>query len=214
MHKTRAATISGWGILIISIITCCTLYHWFPDIYNWYVEDQKELFIPKNPPLYKKMILGIVIILLGNFTVSYSLYHYFKGMQQMTALVSSICRLMYTLVVALASYYLYSNFATEDLNIAIVKHNYYLFLSTWHFGLIMYGIHLVLMSVLLQWNKNTPKLLQIVMFIMGCIYVVLYTLKLILSEIDTASVLSACIAIIMIIGEIAFSLWLLIKESK
>ncbi len=214
MFKTKAAFISGWGILVISIVTCLTLYYWFPEIYTWYLEDRSKLFITNNPSLYQKMLLGILIILLGNSAITYSLYFYFKGTQQMTALVSSICRLMYTLVLALASYYLYCNFFIEDLNIAIAHHNYYLFLSTWHFGLVMYGIHLVLMGILLHWNKNTPKLLPAIMFVIGCIYVVLYSAKLILSETETASILSASIAISMVIGEIIFALWLLIKESN
>ena len=81
----------------------------------------------------------------------------------------------------------------------------------WLIGLFFFGIHLILLGRII----GKPKLIAIFLVIAGAMYMIDTAAHFVLPDYeDYATIFLALVAIPSIIGEMAFSIWLLVKGGK
>lgn len=185
----------------------------FPKIFN---ESQLYLAqdnIAKNVFLYKWMLLGLTVVLLLDILVSYTLYGYFKSSNKKLSLLSGIFRTQYSLVFGIAISYLLKNVGQYDN--ALVIENYHLFQMIWSIGLIVFGIHLIIVGMLMKLHKLIPGILWYLMIIAGMSYILVYLLKTAFPNLNELSdQLNTILGLPMALSELCLAVWLIVKGGK
>ena len=144
MNKRRIAKITGISLLLMAIVAGFSIGYAYTKFDN---PDQFELLkenIVQNTGLYFSMLIGILIIIILDFIVSFTLYKYFEDDHKKISILSGIIRAIYTLIFGLATYYLTKNLNTNELTNQIANSNYEQFQTIWNSGLVIFGIHILL----------------------------------------------------------------------
>ena len=168
-----------------------------------------------NQGLYRNMLIGIVIILILDVLVSYTLFEYFKHDNVKISFVSCVLRIVYTFIFGVATAYLAKNLLnTNELTDQMIGANFQLFQSIWSGGLIVFGFHILLLGILMKLHKRFPRVLWYLTLIAGVSYVIVHLLKLSSLNAEFVSTLEMILALPMAAGELALAIWLLVKGGK
>lgn len=215
MIKNRIfAKITGYSLLLMAIIAGFAFGYAFPKIFNPGQLDIVQSNLAGNLQLYKLMLLAILIVLLLDLLVSWTLYRYFKNDNKKIALLSSILRIVYTVIFGIAVFYLTKNLHPTETSNEIIINNFQLFHSIWSAGLIIFGIHLLLVGILMKLHTRIPKILWYLALIAGASYVVVHFLKLTFFQSDFTRILEMILALPMTIGELGLAVWIIFKGGK
>jgi hypothetical protein len=215
MYKNRIfAKSTGYTLLLMAIIAGFAFGFVLPKIFNTSQLDFVQSNLVSNLQLYKWMLLAILIVLLLDILVSWTLYHFFKNDNKKIALLSSILRIVYTAVFGIAAFYLTKNLQLTLTSNEIIIQNFQEFQSIWSAGLIIFGLHLFLVGILMKLHQRIPKVLWYFTLIAGVSYVVVHLLKLTLNQSDIVGKLEMVLALPMAIGELGLALWLIFKDGK
>lgn len=186
----------------------------YGELYNpERLELLKNNVIP-NQGLYHGMLIGILIVIILDLIVSYTLYKYFEEDNKKISLASGLIRIAYTVVFAVATYYLTINLDTNGLTNEIVNANFHRFQTIWNCGLVAFGVHLVLIGILMKLHKRIPKILWYTTIIAGVSYMIVHLLKVARSDTELADNLQMILALPMTLGELGLAFWLLIRGGK
>ncbi|NRB62832.1 MAG: DUF4386 domain-containing protein [Saprospiraceae bacterium] len=214
MHKRKIALIIGWSLILMSIIAGFSLGYAYPEFKQ---SDQIDLLkdnVQDNLGLYRNMLIGIILIIILDFLVSYTLYKYFKEENRNISLMSGVLRVAYTFIFGIATFYMSKNLNITELTNQTVNTNLRLFQSIWSGGLIIFGLHLILIAMLMKWHKRIPKILWYFTWIAGVSYIIVHLLKSVSTNSELANTLEMILALPMAIGEIGLAIWLLLKGGK
>jgi hypothetical protein len=215
MNKNRIfAKKTGYSLLLMAIIAGFAFGFVLPKIFNPSQLDFVQNNLGSNFQLYKWMLLAILIVLLLDILVSWTLYHFFKTDNRKIALLSSFLRIVYTLVFGIATYSLTKNLQLTEISNEIIIHNFQEFQSIWSAGLIIFGIHLFLVGILMKLHQQIPKILWSLTLIAGVSYIVVHSLKLTLTQSEFINNLEMVLALPMAIGELGLAVWLIFKGGK
>lgn len=214
MNQRRIAITSGVSLLMMAIIAGFSIGYAYPEFDNPEHFELLKQNILKNRGLYYSMIIGIIMIIILDFIVAYTLYKYFKDDHKKTSLISGIIRGMYTIIFGIATFYLTKNLNTDELTNQIVHSNFQQFQTIWNSGLILFGFHIVLIGVLMKLHKKIPKLLCYTTLLAGISYVIVSALTLKNPNSELVEILVMILALPMTIGELGLAIWLLIKGGK
>lgn len=186
----------------------------FPQLVNPNQLDAVQSNLANNLVLYKMMFVAILLVLLLDVLVSWTLYKYFKHDNRKMALIASGLRMAYTVLFGIAAFYLTKNgFQTVSSN-AEILHNFQMFQSIWSVGLILFGFHLLAVGVLMELHARIPKVLWYLALIAGVSYIVVHLLKLIFTQSEMVNTIEMILALPMAVGELGLAVWLLIKGGK
>lgn len=214
MKKRIAAQTTGWSLLLMAIVAGLSIgfaYTQFDTI------DQFELLkenILQNIGLYRGMLIGILIIIILDFIVSYTLYIFFKEANKQISIVSGIIRVVYTIIFGVATHFLLKNLNTENLTNQIANANFQQFQTIWNSGLVVFGFHIILIGLLMRIHMKIPKILWVITLIAGISYVLVSSLKLQSPDSDMVNTLEMILALPMTVGEIGLAIWLLLRGGK
>ena len=214
MHKRKIALIIGWSLILMAIIAGFSLGYAYPEFKQ---SDQIDLLkdnVQDNLGLYRNMLIGIILIIILDFLVSYTLYKYFKEENRNISLMSGVLRVAYTFIFGIATFYMSKNLNITELTNQTVNTNLRLFQSIWSGGLIIFGLHLILIAMLMKWHKRIPKILWYFTWIAGVSYIIVHLLKSVSTNSELANTLEMILALPMAIGEIGLAIWLLLKGGK
>jgi hypothetical protein len=215
MNKNRIfAKSTGYSLLLMAIIAGFAFGFVLPKTFNPSQLDFVQSNLVSNLELYKWMLFAILIVLLLDILVSLTLYHYFKIDNGKLALLSSILRIVYTLVFGIATFSLTKNLQPTETSNAIIIQNFQEFQSIWSAGLIIFGIHLFLVGILMKLHQLIPKVLWYLTLIAGVSYIVVHSLKLTQNQSDIVGNLEMVLALPMAIGELGLAVWLIFKGGK
>lgn len=174
--------------------------------------------------LFQYEILGWVVIILSDILVSWAFYVYLKPTHHALSLLAAWIRLIYTAILAIAVSHLviaynlvqqltsgeFTNLAPADLMTPILA-----FESIWSLGLIIFGIHLILVGNIAMKSKHIPKVISILLVIAGASYTLIHLLHGFVPQMAKAtSFIEMILTIPMTIGELGFGLWLLWNGRK
>ncbi len=213
-NNRTVARITGYTLLLMAVITGFAFGFALPKIFSTTQLDFVQRNLTSNLQLYKFMLLTILIVILLDTLVSLTLYLYFKNVNRKIALLSGILRIVYTVIFGIATFYLTINLNHTEISNEILIKNFQLFQSTWSAGLIIFGIHLLLVGILMRLDTRIPKILWYLTLIAGISYIVIHFLKLTLAQSDIVTNLEMILALPMAIGELGLAVWLIIKGGK
>lgn len=213
--KRTLAIITGLALLLMAVVAACSA----PLI--------SKTFVLGNPALtalnvnghfgkYIGAVIGWLMILALDLLVSLSVYNYYKKGKPTMALTSGFLRLVYSIFLGAAIFQLLRVSVTSP---AIVIYNsIHTFNSIWGWGLIAFGLHLITLGLLFK-NEGGKKWLTIIiktlLIVAGLGYLILY-IGILFSHnpLAFAALIQSIFLIPMILGEVFFAIWMLIKGGK
>lgn len=208
------AKASGYALILMALASGFAIGFAFPKIYD---KNQVELLFKnftENYGLYKQMLIGLSFTAILDFLVSWTLFEFFKNDNKKISFISFALRIIYTFILAIATYYLFANLK-QGLDNETLLENYNLFETIWTVGLIIFGGHLLAIGLLMKIHKKIPKILWLLTLIAGVAYIIVHLLKVIAPELNEfTQTLNNVLALPMALGEICLAIWLIIKGGK
>lgn len=149
--------------------------------------------------------LGLIGIFILDVLVSLGIYNYHKKEKPKLAKNTAFLRLLYTAI----------------LGIGIVYHilgNVPMFNTIWGVGLIAFGIHLITLGILFN-NEGGKRwvnaLIKSLLIIAGIGYVIQYVgILVVANPTGFAALIESIFIVPMILGEVFYALWMLVKGGK
>ena len=222
MNKTplrTAALIAGVSLLIMVLAAPFAELYAYPKLVISGNATQTVQNILENKSLFTAVIFGYLITFICDVLAAWALYVLLKPVNENISLLAAWFRLIYTVIALVALLNLVtvlrllntsnisSLFQPDQLQ-AQVMLSLQVFRSHWYFGLLFFGIHLILLGYLVLRSKYIPKVLGMLLVIAGLGYM-LTTLKPYLFP-----TINLDFAEYTFYGELLFMLWLLIKGSR
>ena len=213
-NQRRIAIITGISLVLMAIFGIFSLGYAYTQFDNPEQSEFLKDIILANMGLYQSMLIGILIIIILDFIVSYTLYKYFENDNKKMSLLSGIIRVIYTLIFAIATYYLTKNLNTNELTNQKVISNYHKFQTIWNSGLVIFGFHIILIGWLMKLHYKIPKILWSITLLAGVSYMITSFLKVVSPDSEFVETLIMILALPMTIGELGLAIWLWIKGGK
>ena len=213
-NQRRIAIITGISLVLMAIFGIFSLGYAYTQFDNPEQSEFLKDIILANMGLYQSMLIGILIIIILDFIVSYTLYKYFENDNKKMSLLSGIIRVIYTLIFVIATYYLTKNLNTNELTNQKVISNYQQFQTIWNNGLVIFGFHIILIGWLMKLHNKIPKILWSITLLAGVSYMVTSFLKVVSPDSEFVETLIMILALPMTIGELGLAIWLWIKGGK
>jgi hypothetical protein len=214
MNQRRVAIITSISLLLMTVLAGFSIGYAYTQFDNPEQFDFLKDTIIQNRGLYQSMLVGILIIIILDFIVSYTLYKYFEEDHPTMSLVSGIIRGVYTVIFAMATYYLTKNLNSSELTNQLASTNFQMFQTIWNGGLVVFGFHILLIGFLMKLHQKIPQILWYITLLAGVSYVVVSALKLVSPDAQLVDTLVMVLALPMTIGELGLAVWLLIKGGK
>ncbi len=214
MNHRQIAVTTGLSLILITISAGFSIGYAFPEFYHVERLELSKVNILINQRLYINMLIGIVVILILDLFVSYNLYKFFKNDNNRTSIVAGTIRVIYTIIFAIATYYLAKNMNASELANQTINSNLKTFQSIWNVGLVIFGFHVMLIGWLMKLHQRIPKSLWILMVFAGVCYIAIHLLKLTSPNSSLATNLELFLALPMAAGELGLAIWLLIKGGQ
>lgn len=176
--------------------------------------------------LFRWGIFGWLITILCDIIASWGLYVYFKEINKNLALLGCLFRLFYTVILTIAVSNLISILVLLNNNTEIIPFNNEQlqnqllmligsFNTIWSFGLIFFGLHLLIVSCLMLRSKFIPKTLVILLFIASFSYIAIHFSHIFIPKYENTTIfIEKILSIPMAIGELSLGVWLFIKGGK
>ncbi len=180
--------------------------------------------IQASQGLFRLEVLGWLIIIIMDLIVSWGFYLFLKPFHPGYALLAGGLRFLYTAILATAvSHLVVTNTivqnpvggAAADRVAQQAMDAITTFETTWSFGLIIFGLHLIAVG-LITWNTTKiPKVISFLVILAGFSYSHIHFIYHFIPQIENVTGLLELILMgPMVIGELGFGIWLLIKGRK
>lgn len=170
--------------------------------------------------LFKAEIIGWVVVLLLDVIVAWSSYIFLKPVNQELAILASWLRLTYAAILGIAILNLVCVLLVSN-NASVTDHlqaNVTLYLEAfemiWSIGLIVFGVHLLVVGWIGFQSNSIPKIISILLVLGAIGYIGIHLSKTLLIKQNITTTLELVFYIPMIAGELGFGLWLLFKGGK
>lgn len=152
-------------------------------------------------------ILAFLITVVFDVVVAWALYELFK--EHFLSGLSTLFRMMHAAIMGVAIFAL--PMALDSITGEAVLKQVDIFNTIWLIGLFFFGVHLLLLGNII----GKPKIIAVFLVIAGAMYMTDTAAHFILPNYDIyGSVFLALVAIPSILGEMSFSVWLLVKGGK
>lgn len=163
--------------------------------------------ILNNHMMVRFGILAFLITVVFDVVVAWALYELYK--ENILSGLSTLFRMMHAAIMGVAVFALPIALKTTTSKEILGQMD--IFNTTWLIGLFFFGIHLILLGRIL----NKPKFITVSLFLAGIMYMVDTSAHFLLQNYDDySSIFLALVAIPSIFGEMALSIWLLVKGGK
>ncbi|MGE7675260.1 DUF4386 domain-containing protein [Lysinibacillus sp. NPDC094403] len=175
--------------------------------------------------LFKAEIFGWIIILITDIIVTWAFYIFLEPINRSLALLAAWLRLTYTTILGIAIlnlvFVLLLSNGTNNLtfNIDQLQAHTMLFLEAfetiWAIDLIIFGGHLLVISYIAFKSSEIPKVISILLLIAAIGYIIINLCITFFSQYDVIiSILKLIFNVPMVLGELGFGIWLLIRGGK
>lgn len=176
--------------------------------------------------LFRAGMVAFAAILVIDVIVAWALYVLFKQANAHLSLLTAWFRIVYSVLLGVALVFFFQAlqllqhdaftdvFTTDQLNAqALVALD--TFNSTWLIGLLTFGVHLVLLGLLVVRSGITSRALAAVLMVSGAAYVIDTVAHVLLSNYnDYETLFVTIVAIPSILAEGWFALWLLLRAGR
>ena len=181
--------------------------------------------ITSSITLFKAEITGWVVILLLDIIVAWSLYIFLKPVNRELSLLAAWLRLIYTALLGIAILNLlfvlllsngadYLSLLKMDQLQANMALRLEAFELIWSIGLIVFGVHLFIVGWIAFQSNKIPKIIAILLVLAAIGYIIIHLCMTLLVQQSIITTLEFMFTVPMIVGELGFGLWLLVKGGK
>lgn len=216
LSARTTALIAGFGLLAMTIAAIFANFSVFESlvVHGDAITTTNNILASKD-----KFLLGIssfLIVIILDVVVAWALYIFLKHVNRNLSLLAAWLRIIYAAIFAFALLSLVNVFqilngANPIINSELstqVMLSISTFSSTWDYGFIFFGFHLVLLGYLVFKSGYIHKLFGVMLVIAGLGYLVDSFGKFVLPNYNKQ------IAMFTFIGELLFMIWLLFKGGK
>ena len=163
--------------------------------------------IRENHMMVRFGIMAFMITVVFDVVVAWALYELFRNHK--LSGVSTLFRMMHAAIMGVAVFALV--LALKETTAETILRQADTFNIIWLIGLFFFGVHLILLGNIL----GKPRLIAVFLVIAGIMYMVDTTAHFVIPDYDSyASIFLALVAVPSILGEMALSVWLLVKGGK
>lgn len=176
--------------------------------------------------LFRAEIFGWIIILISDIVVAWAFYIFLEPINRSLSLLGAWLRLTYAAILGMAILNLIfvlllskgtdylSSFKIDQLQ-ELTMLFFEAFESIWSIGLIIFGGHLMIVGYLAFKSDSIPKVISILLLLASIGYIVIHLCKTFLPQYDgVISILNIVFTVPMIVGELGFGIWLLLRGGK
>ncbi len=215
----RAGLVAGIGLLLMAVLAGFANFGVIEGLVAQGDAARTAQNIIASEGLFRFGVVSLILVAILDVVVAWALKTFFKPVHKGLSALAAWFRLMYTgvFVVAISQLaavpHLLSNagylkaFSTDQLQTQALL-NINTFQNIWDVGLILFGIHLVLLGYLAYKSGYVPKLVGALLAIAGSGYLIDSLGTLLVSG------YSAKIATLTFVGEVVLMVWLLVKARK
>ena len=202
MNKRKLALIAGSSYLVIFFAAIFANFFVLESIQN-----DPLATIRDHHMMVRFGILAFLITVVFDVVVAWALQELFK--EHELSKLSTLFRMMHAAIMGVAVFSLVVSLSSTSGQEILRQAD--IFNIIWLIGLFFFGIHLILLGRIL----SRPGFVRIFLFLAGIMYMVDTGAHFLLPEYDNyATIFLAMVAIPSIFGEMALSVWLLIKGGK
>jgi len=215
------AKITGIGYLIIFVTGFFSNFFVLENIVVWEEAEKTLQNLTSNEMLFRFGILGFVIMVITDLLLAWTLYYLLMKVNKSISLLAALFRIVNAAIFGLALMYLMNvlNMLPE------AKNNFQMgneilsaftsFNTTWLIGLIFFGFHLIILGYLIFKSDYIPKILGILLLIAGAGYLIdSFAIILLPNYNNYKEIFTIIVLLPGIVGELSFTIWLLVKGSK
>ncbi len=219
LSLSNAALIAGISLLIMVLTTPFAEFSIFSKLIDYENPTITAEKIINNKYLFSTAIFLILLTLIADVIASWALYFLLKPVNKSLSLLTAWFRLIYTAMYFIALYNLLNILSVinsldniKQLGIEHINESIFLYFKAFRiessFGLIFFGIYLILLGYLVYKATYIPKALGIILTIAGLSWIIDNLSVFFFPNLDTQFLF------VLTMGELAFMLWLLIKGSR
>ncbi len=219
-NQKSAALVAGISLLVMTLAA----FFSYGYVHSLLVVESNPIMTIDNIReagiLFQLEIMGWIVIIITDLLVSWALYAYLKPINMKLAQIAGLIRLIYTGILAIAvsnlvTVSVIANSAVFQQSASEVMSSIVSFETIWSLGLIIFGIHLLLVGLIVLRTTHIPKLFSYLLIVAGASYFVVHVLNGFLPELESMkSTLEMVLSVPMFVGEVGFGIWLLIKGRK
>lgn len=176
--------------------------------------------------LFKGEILGWIIIMITDILVAWAFYVFLEPINQNLSLLGAWLRLTYSAILAISILTLIfvllltgNTNGFSSLTIEQTQAFMMLFLDAfqfiWSMGLVVFGGHLLIVGYVALKSDVIPKVISILLLLASIGYIIIHLSKMFLPQYEAViTTLNFIFTIPMIVGELGFGIWLLLRGGK
>ena len=215
----RAALVAGLGLLLMVLTVPFAEFQIFPKLVNYKDSEATMVKLLGNYNLFNTGVFLNVITILCDVVVAWALYIFLKPANKSLSLLTAWFRLIYTAVYLMALMNLikvvnllkaneyFSSAGTGEISDLLLFH-IRSFGNEWEFGLIIFGLYLMLLGFLVLQASYVPKIMGWLLIIAGVGYFVSQLGVFLFPTVNTDFLM------ITFFGELIFMVWLLVKGTR
>ncbi len=222
--QQKAAVFSGVALLVMTVAALFAQGY----VHSSLVIDGDAITTLKNiqasQVLFRLEVLGWLIIVITDLIVSWGFYLFLKPFHHGYALLAGWVRFLYTAILAIGVSHLATANSIVQKSVLDMSpdnlpqqamHSITAFEAIWSFGLIIFGIHLIAVGFVAMGTKKIPKVISILVVLSGFSYSFLHFMYNFLPQLESfTGLLELILMAPMVIGELGFGIWLLVKGRK
>lgn len=202
MNPRKLSVVAGLSYLVIFFAAIFANFLVIESLLN-----EPLVTIQQNDLMVRFGIMAFLITVVFDVVVAWALYELFK--ENSLSGLSTLFRMMHAAIMGAAVFALVM--ALQSTTGQEVLREVDIFNTIWLIGLFFFGIHLILLGRILA----KPKLIAVFLIIAGIMYMVDTGAHFLLENYDKySSLFLTLVAVPSIFGEMALSIWLLIKGGK
>ncbi|MFJ6267122.1 DUF4386 domain-containing protein [Lysinibacillus xylanilyticus] len=175
--------------------------------------------------LFKSEIFGWVTILITDIIVTWAFYSFLEPINRSLALLAAWLRLTYTTILGIAIlnlvFVLLLSNGTDNFSFSIDQPQAHVMLflkafeTIWAIDLIIFGGHLMVIGYIAFKSSEIPNVISILLLLAALGYIIINVFISLFSQYDEViSILKLIFNVPMIIGELGFGIWLIIRGGK
>ena len=213
----QAALVAGFSLLVMSVLSPVAFFTIFPKLVVRSSIEQTVQNLAAHPGLFVCGLLCYLITFIADVVVAWALVVFLKPVNVSLAWLAGWFRLAYAAVamsalLKLVSVYRLLNSSDALAVLGLAQRNaqaYVLLMSfryEWSFSMIVFAVHLLVLSYLVYRSGYVPKLIGILLAVNGAAYLL-----------DTAQPflgMTVPYLFIAFFGELIFMVWLFLKGGK
>ena len=213
-NRRISALVIGVSLLVMAVAAGIAFGAIHSSLIDMSQSERTMKNLLDNSTRWQIEIVLWVVIIITDLLVSWGVYHYYKKYDRKLSALTAGFRVIYTLFLSGAVSQLIGSIASIQNG---DSHKLMLLLNRfdrlWSFGLILFGFHLILLSIETLQYEN--RIIGILLLIAGISYLTIHALDSFLPNLSDLTVrLEAILMVPMTLGEMVFAVWIIIRGGK